>query len=432
MSVGITGELIVRPTTRESGGVRRLESALAIGSASHTVWFDVPAKTPPTPTPGDAFLTAALLPAMGAVERLVIDAPVSAALLDRIRRAQVFVNAWFPEFRVLPIEATAVADAGSPAEGVGLMFSGGLDSFYTLHEERDRLTHLVFVHGFDIALDKPDLHAAVLARIREVGRGVGIPLVEATTNVRTVSDHYAHWADHYHGWASAAMAHALNGTIGRCYLAAGRTHANHAPMGVHPILPPMWASERMQFVHHGLATTREGKARVLGEWPIAMEHLRVCWRNTDNAYNCGRCGKCTRTKVNLLIAGVLDRCLTLDDHIDYDTLATMDFESATDYELRKDTYRDAVAADLSPDLLARLYAPIREFEMSEALRRASIDLHLLGARRLADAAVDDNRESVYRALSAYEGSWLFRRLARGAPYRLLRGLGRRIRGLVNR
>ena len=430
--MGLAAEVVARPTTRESGGVRRLESDLTMGTTTHTVWIDLPSAIPPTPSPGDAFLIAALLPAMRTADRLVIDAPVSPALLHNVERAQVFINQWFPEFRPVAIDVTSVDEPGPPEDRAAAMFSGGLDSFYTLHEERDDLSHLVFVHGFDISIDNHQLHASVIARMREVSRHVGIPLAEAATNLGSMSDHYAHWADHYHGWASAVVAHALNGLIGRCYLAAGRTHANHAPMGLQPILPPLWDSERVRFIQHGLAATREDKARVVGEWPVAVAHLRVCWRNPGNAYNCGRCTKCMRTKVNLLVAGALDRCQTLDADIDLETVATLDFDGPTEYELRKETYRVAGEAGLDANLLAALYAPIPAFEMAATQRRASQDLHLLAAHGLTDAAVDENRDLVYRSLSAHQGSWFFRRVAADTPRRLWSALVRRLRGLVSR
>jgi hypothetical protein len=45
-----------------------------------------------------------------------------------------------------------------------------------------------------------------------------------------------------------------------------------------------------------------------GEDNLASELLRVCWRNPDGTYNCGRCEKCVRTMVQLLAADALRQC----------------------------------------------------------------------------------------------------------------------------
>src|SRR5262249_59102310 len=52
--------------------------------------------------------------------------------------------------------------------------------------------------------------------------------------------------------------------------------------------------------------------------------LRVCWENPDGAYNCGRCEKCLRTMINLLIAGALDRCPTFPLPLDPVRVADLD------------------------------------------------------------------------------------------------------------
>lgn len=56
--------------------------------------------------------------------------------------------------------------------------------------------------------------------------------------------------------------------------------------------------------------------RAISAWPVAMRHLRVCYVNVPNRYNCGVCEKCLRTTVNLHAVGALGRCETLPDKLD--------------------------------------------------------------------------------------------------------------------
>jgi hypothetical protein len=47
---------------------------------------------------------------------------------------------------------------------------------------------------------------------------------------------------------------------------------------------------------------RTEKIRLISADPVVMEVLRVCWQ--DAGYNCGRCGKCLRTRLALHLLGV--------------------------------------------------------------------------------------------------------------------------------
>ena len=53
------------------------------------------------------------------------------------------------------------------------------------------------------------------------------------------------------------------------------------------------------------ASTRLEKVERLADSEVARRTLRVCWRNLDGRYNCGRCEKCLRTMVALEALGVL-------------------------------------------------------------------------------------------------------------------------------
>jgi hypothetical protein len=69
--------------------------------------------------------------------------------------------------------------------------------------------------------------------------------------------------------------------------------------------------------------TRAEKVAFISEHEIAMEWLRVCYKDPD-AYNCGRCEKCIRTMIGLRAADALERCRTLPDDLDLAAVATLD------------------------------------------------------------------------------------------------------------
>ena len=69
-------------------------------------------------------------------------------------------------------------------------------------------------------------------------------------------------------------------------------------------------------MHDAVDVTRPQKVRALAEHQVALDHLRVCFKNKNGAYNCGRCEKCMRTMIALAGANALERCKTLPSRLD--------------------------------------------------------------------------------------------------------------------
>ena len=84
-----------------------------------------------------------------------------------------------------------------------------------------------------------------------------------------------------------------------------------------------------------------------------MRHLRVCWQNPDNAYNCGRCEKCFRTMLDLWVVGALDRCDTLPHQFDEQALALLKIPAHL-VSFWQAAIDRATARDMDPDVIRRL------------------------------------------------------------------------------
>ena len=82
------------------------------------------------------------------------------------------------------------------------------------------------------------------------------------------------------------------------------------PIGTHPLLDPLYSSERLRFEHVD-SVRRVDKLAHLVESELAMSALRVCFQPDVQALNCGHCPKCVRTMVGLRAIGALGRCSTL-------------------------------------------------------------------------------------------------------------------------
>lgn len=202
-------------------------------------------------------------------------------------------------------------------------FSGGVDSFYTALTLGHRLSHLVFVHGFALDLAAGDLRRRAAAA-RAAAESLGKEFVEVETDLRGVVA--LDWA-RLHGSALAAIAHTLG--VGTVAVAVTHTYSELFPWGSHPALDPLWSSSRTRLMHHG-ATMRSAKVKAIAQEQVALDHLRVCWRNPEGAYNCGKCEKCVRTMLALEMNGALTRCRTLPSAIDRARVQALTIESESD------------------------------------------------------------------------------------------------------
>ena len=249
-----------------------------------------------------------LLPAMRRGESLAINGSVDEPYRAHLDAVQGIYHQWDRTLTPVEIQSgvhSAVRPSGSR---VGAFFSGGVDSFYTLLEHQDEITDLIFVHGFDIRLSDGKLARMAEESVRRVGAHFGKRVIKIETNIRPFFDGYGSWGVLTHGAALAAVGHALPREFRRVYIAASDSYPKLTPWGSHPHLDPLWSRSDLEFVHDGYAADRLDKIRRIATSEIALQNLRVCWKNWRGALNCGRCEKCLRTMVSLRIAGALERC----------------------------------------------------------------------------------------------------------------------------
>ncbi len=314
--------IVAEPKYLERDNAWVVSASIKIGDEHKEVWFRLPAGA--VASANEAFLALTLFPAMREGRPLQTEGPVSPRLLGNVPIIQEIFRTWDFRFRRIAIEAAPGEIASSnPSQDVGCFFTGGLDSFYTALKHKDEITHLVFVHGFDISLDDFSLRARVSKSLREVAAKLQKPLIEVETNLREFSDSYVTW-DFQHGAALASVGLLLSPRFRRMYIAASRSYADLIPLGSHPLLDPLWSTEQTEIVHDGCEATRVEKAAEIASDDTAVRYLRVCWENRGGAYNCGQCEKCLRTMACLRTVGVLERCLAFDRPLDLGALASVE------------------------------------------------------------------------------------------------------------
>lgn len=301
--------MIVLPTERR-GGTIVLPYDTDDGRIEAT--FEVPPGVEIDDGP-DPAIVAGWLHAMARREPLRVEAPVSPRLLSGMRRAADIVLNWdralHPDrhwYGRVPLEASPreLTPAGARAGSMSF-FTGGVDSFHTTVTHRHELDALVYLELRDDPTDP--LSRETSQRLRASAELLGLPLIEIRSNLMAFGRASGlDWND-FHGPALATVALLLSPQFSHSYIPATSTYANPYPLGSHPLLDPLWSTERVEIIHDGADATRGDKLRVIAEEPAARTHLQVCWEHRDGLYNCGRCEKCMRTAVGARIAGVEGR-----------------------------------------------------------------------------------------------------------------------------
>lgn len=259
----------------------------------------------------DPLVAAGLLPAMRLGETLHADRPVSARLLAGTDHIQEVLLAWDREnpgpqrFHRVRVDAEPVERPRTSGRGTACFFSGGVDSFHSVLSHLHEIDALLYVRGYDHSPARTPLTDEIRGRMHDAADQLGLPLIEISTDLRAaLSDRQrVGWPD-YHGSALAFLGHLLSPHFSRVLIPATNTYAHLVPLGSHPLLDPWWSSERVEFVHDGADATRTEKLKAIAGHQAARQHLRVCWQNLDDRYNCGKCEKCVRTGVGVLVAGV--------------------------------------------------------------------------------------------------------------------------------
>ncbi|MBD8608546.1 hypothetical protein IFT73_16950 [Aeromicrobium sp. CFBP 8757] len=267
-------------------------------------------------TDGTPWQAATLPVAMARHANLVIAGGIDEVALENAGRVQQAFHGWHPDLLSQTVVYADELPSGQLASGVGCFFSGGVDSFYSALTHADEVTHLIFVTGFDIEVTNKQLAFEALRGAHEAARAMGKELIAVTTNLRDLGDDVLDWGVHYHGAALAAVGLALAETLGRVIIPSSYHREDLYPWGSHPDLDRWWSSSRVRFEHDAVDVTRPDKVREIAKHQVSLDHLRVCWENKNNAFNCGRCEKCIRTMINLRSVDALRRCKTLPTEVD--------------------------------------------------------------------------------------------------------------------
>ncbi len=325
----------------------------------YNVWFETDVVNKKLLALGpEVFLPILLFMSMRFREDLVVEEPIRKDVHRILNKVTELVSSWTATDqwqKLYPVGIISPIVIGFPKYknkgGKAAFFSLGVDSFYTLKKTDSKLstqlTHLILVHGFDIALDNQKLFNITLKNAKIVASVTGKKLVVVRTNLKDIAQKANSW-DQAHGTGLVAVSYFLSRGIEKVAINSEDAHVSNAPYGTNPQLDPLWSTKMVKIYSSGSGLKRSEKTRFIQDYTLAQKYLRVCFENPGGVYNCSRCQKCLRTMLQLDSFGVLDKFEHFSSKPPYHLLTSM-----TEPKHRLFLWRDLLRSLPLPRLHAR-------------------------------------------------------------------------------
>lgn len=201
-----------------------------------------------------------------------------------------------------------------------LMFSAGVDSFYTLKKLQSmKIEPSLFlnIHAGAHA-DNTGAWVRRIENITHVANALDLQVETVETNFHRVFPEPHIKCHTIRNLAAAAAVQGL-GTIyySSAYKLTDLSYAKakeHAIAYIDPVILRSFLPAGMEAVYVGADVNRIEKTRAISDFPMAFDHLDVCTnqpyqaeREETQSLNCGGCKKCIRTQVELEVCDALHR-----------------------------------------------------------------------------------------------------------------------------
>ena len=291
--------LITNIIAEQESGVNRVSAS----PGGKSLWFES-SDIALRPSP-EAFGSALLLPSLNNGCSLTIDNQVNGKWLSNVEQILDIYHEWWGYPKLMPQSAGCYSGQARAEGKTALLFSGGVDSFFSLLRHTETIDALVTVQGFDMPLQDTTRFAALKSSLSSIASETGKKSLVIRTNVREHSEFDKVFWERSHGGALAAVGHLLGDSFGRLLISSSYPNAFQRPWGSHAKTDPLWSSDDLQIVHFGAEFGRIQKLSSIVHEPLVRKHLRVCWENLSASGNCSLCEKCLRVRLVLAECGEL-------------------------------------------------------------------------------------------------------------------------------
>lgn len=291
------------------------------GRKLHSLWYNLPAEFASCLSDSyDPFVVATIFLAMQFSADLVVHGDVSPSLIDNLVEFQDVWHSWVPDrytkIDIIP-DREKEADPIRKSQNAVVAFSGGVDGCFTAWRHHNGLCgrlnkkiHAgVFIHGFDIPLEKKEAYEVTKRHASLLLESLGITMIPIVTNFREVDQNWGY--SHGAGLASCLM------LLQNCYsyglVGSSAPYNKIYPWGSNPLTDRLFSNNSFKVVYDGASFIRHEKIIEISKWPEVNRYLRVCWEGTRFDKNCGKCEKCIRTILSFRVMGEpLPKCFDQD------------------------------------------------------------------------------------------------------------------------
>lgn len=402
----------IRPRRHQRGdGGWRVEFAIEAGSRGQLVTYDFPASLG-EPLTDDAVVPIGLFAAMAHRLPFVVENPVDESLAEEAGLLMDLASEWWAgDLAPVPLHLPVrTASPSRPDRGKAAFFTGGIDSWFTLSAHRHEISHLLYVHGFDVPGQTPDERARVGQRVREAAAAWGFALHEIHTDHRESGEELVGNFKFSHGAMLGAVALMLAGSFDTVFVASSNRYSQMFSHGSTWMLDPFWSTADVRIRYDGAGKWRSQKAFDFAtRFPELLPHLIVCWDGYLQGKNCGRCEKCLRTMMVLHFAGIDDLSPAFQHPLDPEAVAAIRFDGAWMHDIYTSTL--GIGKSRRPDspVLPALESCLRENKARFLLARLADCADMPVPVDIAAKLLRGIREPLWRHWSSHARDWLGRR-----------------------
>jgi hypothetical protein len=144
--------------------------------------------------------------------------------------------------------------------------------------------------------------------LRGVARVAGLSLIGVSGSVEILAEDDSFFFEASHSAHLVAPAHLFPRRLSAVSVAATYDARNLVPWGSHPLLDPSYSSSAIEILHQNFGRTRLERTACVARARDILPWLIVCAEGPlePGRNNCGRCEKCLRTMLALLLADSLE------------------------------------------------------------------------------------------------------------------------------
>ena len=274
-----------------------------------------------------AFIIASIFPALYFGEsRLYIEEAICPKLRDGLNTAMRLLHHWWysPNHKIVSIESKRIETVPTDRtpKRAAFCFSGGVDSMATLYHNHTEypeshpgyLKDGLLVCGLEV--QDVEQFQKVLKLIGTIAESSGLTFIPVYTNIIDLGPEdpkeywRKFWLNEYMSASFAAIAHLFSKRWHSFGVNSSHDIPNIIPHGSNPLLTSCYSSWGLQIKEEGINFSRFEKVKMMANWGVALQNLRVCNKSRfyeEGMLNCGRCEKCIRTMLALEAADALKK-----------------------------------------------------------------------------------------------------------------------------